>query len=284
MQLRGELFEHLLVLALARDEQPQLWRVRERRREGAHGSRDVLDRGQARGDAAQHVTVVDFRAVVVLQVLRAVKITLRTVEVHTIVDFDDALGVEAALDQRARHAVGHRLVKVKEAQRDRVCRAKRVLLERVAQIVEPVIRVDSRQHGYAARPAHDRAHQVGAAAVAVDDIRLELVDQITHGVRRAQRVVPLNDAHVNAAFARLVRKRAGAERNEHHLAPLGKAGHHIHNVGFGAANVAAAHHMHHAQGKFLPRAFFHSYRQYTTNRLQMQNRSAVVCKPSFVFV
>ena len=122
-----------------------------------------------------------------------------------------------------------------------------MLLERTAEVVQTIVRVHGRQNGHLAAAAHHRAHQIRAAAVAVDDVRLKLIHQIAHGVRRAERVVPLDDAHINTALPRLVRKRAVAERKQHDLVALGKACHHIHNVGLCAANVAAAHHMHHSQ-------------------------------------
>ena len=45
----------------------------------------------------------------------------------------------------------------------------------------------------------------------MDDVRLKLVNQLAHLARRAERVVPLNHTHINAALARLICKRTGAE-------------------------------------------------------------------------
>ena len=271
-ELDAQLAEHLLILALARDEQAQLGRLFERLGECAHGRGDVLDRSQARGDAAEHVALCDPHAVVLAQVGGAVKIARGPREIHAVVDLDDALGVEPALDQRARHAVRNRLIKIQKPQRDRVRRAERMLLERVAEVVQLVIRVHGRHDRHPAAAAHHRAHQVGAAAVAVDDIRPELVHQVAHRARRAERVMPLDHAHVNAALTRLVRKRARAEGQQHDLVALGQPGHHIHNMGLGAAHVAAAHHMHHSQIQFLQRRYFDIQRQYSTQMRQMQKQ------------
>ena len=127
-----------------------------------------------------------------------------------------------------------------------------MLLKRVAEIVQLIIRMHGRHNRHLARTTHHRPHQVGAAAVAVDNVRPELVHQVAHRARRAERVMPLDHADVDAALARLIRKRACAERKQHDFVPPAQAGDHIHNVGFGAAHVAAAHNMHDSQGTTPP--------------------------------
>ena len=101
----------------------------------AHGGRNVLDSGQTCGNAAQNVALLDLHAVVVAQIGGTVKRALGTVEVHAVVDFYDTLGIKAALDQRAGHAVGHRLIEIEKPQGNGVCRAERILLERAAEVV-----------------------------------------------------------------------------------------------------------------------------------------------------
>ena len=247
--------EHGFIFAVARNEQAQLRRLFQRAGKGTHGGRNVLDRSQARGDAAEHVALLDLSAVGVAQIGGAVKVARRAAKLHAVVDFDNALGVEPARDQRARHAVGHGLVKVQKAQRNCIGRAEGVLFERIAEIVELIIRVHGRQHRDMAAAAHHRAHQVGAAAVAVDDVGFKLVHQVAHRARGGERIAFLDHAHVDAALARLIRKRACAKGNQHHFIAHGKSGDGIHNLGLGAAHVAAAHHLHHSQNRVPPFLF-----------------------------
>ena len=272
-ELVAQLFQHICVLAVARNEQAQLRRGLERLREAAHGRRDVLDGGQTRRDATEHIPLLDLRAVGLAEVGCTVELALRAVEFHAVVYLYDALRVKAALDERARHAVRDRLIEVEKAQRDGVCRAEGVLLERTAEVVQTVVRMHGRYDGDVAAAPHHRAHQVRAAAVAVDDVRLELVHQIAHGPRRAERIVPLDDAHINTPFSRLVRKRTGPERDQHDVVRPAQSGYGIHNLGLGAANVASAHHMHHSQVCILPAVYVQMISVYHTVRPNAKKRS-----------
>ena len=92
-----QLFEHVLVLAVAGDEQAQLRRGFQRLGKAANGGRNILDGGQTRGNAAQHVAVLDLGTVGVPQIGHTVKFALRTIKIHTVVDFYNALRVKAAL-------------------------------------------------------------------------------------------------------------------------------------------------------------------------------------------
>ena len=85
-------FQHIRILAVACDEQAQLRCGLERLREAAHGRRDVLDGGQARRDAAEHIPLLDLRAVGLTEVGCTVELALRAVEFHAVVDLYDALG------------------------------------------------------------------------------------------------------------------------------------------------------------------------------------------------
>ncbi len=55
-------------------------------------------------------------------------------------------------------------------------------------------------------------------------------------------------------------KRAGAERDEHHIVIAVESGYGIHNLGLGAAYIAAAHYMHDSQSQIPP---LDKYNQYT---------------------
>ena len=67
-ELGAQPAEHLLILAVARDEQAQLRRLLKRRGKAAHGRRNILDRGQTRGDPAQHVARLHLHAVGIPQI------------------------------------------------------------------------------------------------------------------------------------------------------------------------------------------------------------------------
>ena len=184
-ELGAQPAEHLLILAVARDEQAQLRRLLKRRGKAAHGRRNILDRGQTRGDPAQHVARLHLHAVGIPQIGSTVKFVLRPFEIHAVVNLHNPFGIEAALDQRARHPVRDRLVKIQKTQRDRVRRAECMLLERIAEIVQLIIRMHGRHDRHLARAAYHRPHQIGATAVAVDNVRPELVHQVAHRARRA---------------------------------------------------------------------------------------------------
>ena len=151
-------------------------------------------------------------------------------------------------------------------------RAERVLLERTAEVVQPVIRVHGRDDRHLTAAAHHGSHQVGTAAVAVNYIGLERIYQVAHGPCRAERIVPLDHAHINAALARFIRKRTCAERDEHHIVIAVESGHGIHNLGLGAAYIAAAHYMHDSQSQIPP---LDKYNQYTMKTGGLQNSDAV---------
>ena len=268
-ELVAQLFEHVLVLAVARDEQAQLRRGFQRLGKAADGGRNILDGGQTRGNAAQHVAVLNLGSVGVPQIGYTVKFAFRTVKIHAVVDFYNALRVKTALDERARHTVRDRLIEVEKAQGNGIRRAERVLLERTAEVVQPVIRVHGRHDGNMTAAAHHGAHQVGTAAVAMDNVGFERIYQVAHGSCRAERIVPLDHAHINAALACFIRKRTRAERDEHDLVIAAQSGHGIHNLGLGAAYIAAAHYMHDSQSQIPP---LDKYNQYTMKPGGLQNR------------
>ena len=271
-ELVAQLFEHVLVLAVAGDEQAQLRRGFQRLSKAADGGRNILDGGQTRGNAAQHVAVLDLGSVGVPQIGNTVKFALRTVKIHTVVDFYNALRVKTALDERARHTVRDRLIEVEKAQGNGIRRAERVLLERTAEVVQPIIRVHGRDDRHLTAAAHHGSHQVGTAAVAVNNVGLERIYQVAHGPCRAERIVPLDHAHINAALARFIRKRTCTERDEHHIVIAVESGHGIHNLGLGAAYIAAAHYMHDSQSQIPP---LDKYNQYTMKTGGLQNSDAV---------
>lgn len=92
------------------------------------------------------------------------------------------------------------------------------------------------------------------------------------GSCRAEWIVPLDHAHINAAFARFIRKRTCAERDEHYIVIAVESGHGIHNLGLGAAYIAAAHYMHDSQSQIPP---LDKYNQYTMKTRGLQNSDAV---------
>ena len=211
-QVFRQIAQHFFVLAIARDEQAQLGYFLDRSRKTAHTGCDILDRGQTRSNAAQHIVGRDIYVPVFLAVSRTVNTLHRIAEIHTIIDGKNLFRVEAARNERARHTVSDRLMEVQKAQRDGVCQTVRPLLERIAQIVIAIVRVYGGQYrNVHLLAAQHRADQIGLAAVTVNDVGLKVCDDLAHLIPAVQRVKTRNDAHVDAVLCSFARERTVAE-------------------------------------------------------------------------
>ena len=211
-QVFRQITQHFFVLAIARDEQAQLGYFLDCTRKTAHTGCDILNRGQTRSNAAQHIVRRNIHVPVFLAVSRTVNTLHRIAEIHTVIDGENLFRVEAARNKRARHTVSDRLVEIQKAQRNGICQTVRPLLERISQIVIAIVRVYGGQHrNVHFLTAQHRADQIGLAAMTVDDIRLKVRDDLAHLIPAVQRVETRNDAHVDAVLCGFTRERAVAE-------------------------------------------------------------------------
>ena len=159
-------------------------------------------------------------------------------KINAVIDCEHRLRVEAARDKQLRHGVGHADVVVEHTQRDGVDRAVGQPVQRPAQIVEPVVGMDGRDDGYLNFPAQDRTGQVGACAVAVDDLKAlgadhlrEMADGRLHG--------GLHDDRIDAERSCVLSKLSLPEADKPDLLGFPKTVQQRQHVRFCAADVAA---------------------------------------------
>ena len=240
-ELRSQLFEHFALLAVARNEQPDVRVLLRRKGKAADQRRHVLHRVQPRRDA-EHNIVRPGRKADAFQIRRAIHRGRPRRKIDAVVDGEHRLRVKAALDQHLAHRIGHADVIVKAAQRDRIDRAERQPMQRAAQIVEPVVAVDRRHDGHMDRPPQNRAGHVRPRAVAVDDLKALVLD---HARQRADARGDAAVHHdgVDAKLPRLLRKRPVHKADQPHRLRLAQALQQRQHMRLRAAHIAAGNEM-----------------------------------------
>ena len=233
----GQLFQRLALLAVARDEQADIGMLLNGKREAADERPDVLDRVETGGNA-KHDGILRRLHADGAQIRLPVQLRHNGRKINAIVNRKHRLRVEAARDEQLRHRIGHADVIVEHAQRDGVDRAVGQPVQGAAQIVEAVVGVDGRDNGNLNFPAQNCAGQIGARAVAVDDLKALGTDHLRkaadgrlHG--------GLHDDRIDTELSCILRKLSLAEADQTHLFGLSKPLQQRQHVCLRAADVAA---------------------------------------------
>ena len=161
-------------------------------------------------------------------------------EIQPVVHREDVLGIEAPLDQKLAHAVGHRHVVIHAAQAELIDVAVERVAHGCAQIVQIRIGVDRGHDGNVQEPLDQNAHHVALGAVAVDDVRAEILCLPERQADRMQDAVVAAgihrvDPHLHAFFG----KHAFAEGDQAQVVVLRQFLRQGEDMGFSAADVAA---------------------------------------------
>ena len=159
-------------------------------------------------------------------------------KVDAVIDGEHRLRVKAAGDQQLRHGVRHADVIVKHTQRNGIDRAVGQPVQGSAQIVQTIVGMNGRDDRDADLPPQDRACQICARAVAVDDLKALRTDHLRKAADgRADRI--LHHERVDAELPCVLGKFSFAEADEADLLHLSKTVQQRQHMRFRAADVAA---------------------------------------------
>ena len=176
-ELRCECLELFALHALARNGEAQLRAGLLRQRHGADERRDVLDGVKPRGDARDHVALMDGISEL-RKICRAVGLGHDVGKIEPVVDGKEPVRLKAAVDQPLADGVGHAHAVIELVQSPDIERAVDGAGKRPAEIVQPVVAVHGTDDRHAHAPAQQGAHDVGHGAVAVYQIVLSRADQL----------------------------------------------------------------------------------------------------------
>ena len=127
---------------------------------------------------------------------------------------------------------------IEHAQRNSVDRAVGQPVQGPAQIIEPVVGVDSRNNGDLNFPAQNGTGQVGTRAVAVNDLKALGANHL-HQTTDSRSHRRLHDDCINAEFSRILSKLSLAEADKTHLFRFSKTVQQRQHMRFGTADVTA---------------------------------------------
>ena len=199
--------------------------------------RHILDRVEPRGDAEDDGIVLHLQANRA-QIFLPPELRRDRGKIDAVVDGEHRLRVKASGDEQLGHRVGYADVIVEHAQRDGIDRAVGQAVQGPAEIVQPVIGMDCRDDRHADLPAKDRAGEVRARAVAMDNLKALLTDHLREPPdSRADG--NLHHAGVDTKLPGVLGKFTLAETDEPHLLRLSKTMQQRQHVRLRAADVAA---------------------------------------------
>ena len=235
--LRGKCFKHLALLALARDQQADIRVIFDGDGKAADERRHILDRVEPGRDAEDDGIVPHLQANRA-QIVLPPELRRDRGKIDAVVDGEHRLRVKASGDEQLGHRVGYADVIVEHAQRDGIDRAVGQAVQGPAEIVQPVIGMDRRDDRHADLPAKDRAGQICARAVAMDNLKALLTDHLREPPdSRADG--NLHHAGVDTKLPGVLGKFTLAETDEPHLLRLSKTMQQRQHVRLRAADVAA---------------------------------------------
>ena len=207
-------FQHLPLLAVSRDNKADIGALSARTGKAANQRRNVLDGVQTRGNAENDgVFIIAYAEA--FEVFSARKARLFRRKRHAVVNRKQLLRIKASGNEQLDHRVGHADVIVEHAQADGVDRAVGKAVERTPQIVEPIVRVDSRDNRNVDRPLQNRTDHIRARAVAVDNIKAFFLN---HALERADAAsdAAIQHQRIDAHRLCVVCERARREAHEAH--------------------------------------------------------------------
>ena len=270
-QLAREGLQHRALRALAGDDELQPGDGLFCQRKAAHERGEVLHRVEPRGGADDHVPGANIGAHARVE-RRAVGLRYAAREVEAVIDGKGGGAREAAADEQRAHGVRHADVVLDVPQGEDVELAVGEGGGGAAQVVEPVVAVYGADHGLPGAHAQQRAGQVGARAVAVDDVAALRGDERAHFAQGVEEAAGEN-ARVDAQRGGLLGEGPAAEADERHRHAAGEILQQRVDVGLGPAGVPAADEMYHFQGANLRLSICEIYSKMTLRAYYNPRRS-----------
>ena len=237
-QLGGELFQHVHLLPVAGDEQPQLGAGLVGDGEAPHQGGDVLHRVEPGGDAHHHAVPAGLQP-------HGAEVRLPGQgggaggEVQAVVDGEQPVRVKAPGDEQVGHGVGHADAVVQQPQGDGVDGAVAEAGEGAAQVVQTVVGVDGGDHRQPGGPAQQGPHHIAPGPVAVDDLIALLPDHPLEGAVGAQQVAPGEHHGADPQLPGLLGEGALHEAHHGHVNGAGEVLEQGVDMGLGSAAVPA---------------------------------------------
>ena len=155
-----------LLIADARDGEPEPFVLRICHREGLHQRRDVLDR-------VEPCRYAHYDGI--LLILEGPRLLRCAGEIHAVVQGEYALGIEAPVYEELPHAPGHGDVVIHAPKCPAVDHSEGVFSQRSSHVVQLGIRMDGGHHRHSPELLYYNAYGVGLGSVAVDELGPEAV-------------------------------------------------------------------------------------------------------------